>query len=144
MAAITTAKGRTRIGALRPHSPMSGPLKGGVVIPQGAMIDKDANGFFTNAATNTTGKVMGVAPKTYDTTGLADGAAIGEADCGIFTFANSAGADEITKNDVGLDCYVVDNNTVAKTSNSNARHVAGKIYSVEADGSIGVVTDGLS
>ena len=42
--------------------------------------------------------------------------------------------DLIAKADIGAICYVVDNQTVAKTDNSTARKAAGKIIDVDADG----------
>ena len=53
---------------------------------------------------------------------------------GIFQFKNSAAADLIAVTEIGTDCYVVDDQTVAKTSNSNARSVAGKVMGVDANG----------
>ena len=38
-------------------------------------------------------------------------------------FANSAAADAITLADVGADCYMVDDQTVAKTHGGNTRSV---------------------
>lgn len=131
MAAITKDTGRDRAGALQPTSPIAGPLKGGVIIPQGAVIDRDASGYLTNGATNTTAQTMGVAAKRYDTTGLSDGAVNGEADLGVFRFANT---DSFTIADVGKTAYLVDNNTVARTDGSGARHAAGKVYAVDAEG----------
>ena len=43
-------------------------------------------------------------------------------------------ADAIVRADVGADCYIVDDQTVAKTNGSNTRSVAGKIIAVDADG----------
>ena len=36
--------------------------------------------------------------------------------------------------DIGADCYIVDDQTVAKTSGTNTRSVAGKVFDVDADG----------
>lgn len=47
---------------------------------------------------------------------------------------NSAGGDLITVADIGKDCYVVDGQTVALTSNSNARGRAGRIHDVTEHG----------
>ena len=49
-------------------------------------------------------------------------------------FANSASADLISLADIGADCYIVDDQTVAKTSGTNTRSVAGKVFDVDADG----------
>lgn len=51
-----------------------------------------------------------------------------------FHFANSAAADLITRADIGSNAFVVDDQTVAKTDNSAARKVAGKIIDVDAAG----------
>lgn len=48
-------------------------------------------------------------------------------------FVNHSG-DAITQANVGKDCYVVDSQTVAKTSNGDARPVAGKVQAVGTDG----------
>jgi hypothetical protein len=53
---------------------------------------------------------------------------------GTFKFANSAAADLIAQADVGADCYIVDDQTVAKTNGTNTRSRAGKIEAVDADG----------
>lgn len=47
-------------------------------------------------------------------------------------FANSASTDQITQTEVGSNCYIVDDQTVAKTSNSNARSIAGRVWKVDA------------
>ena len=41
---------------------------------------------------------------------------------------------EFTAADIQKDCYIVDDQTVAKTSGTNTRSVAGKVIEVEADG----------
>lgn len=51
-----------------------------------------------------------------------------------FQFANSAGADLITRADIGSTAFIVDDQTVAKTDNSAARKAAGKIIDVDAGG----------
>ena len=52
----------------------------------------------------------------------------------VACFANSAAADAITLADIGADCYIVDDQTVAKTSATNTRSVAGKVFDVDAEG----------
>lgn len=53
---------------------------------------------------------------------------------GIFPFANSASADEIAADDIGKDCFIVDDQTVALTNGTNTRSLAGKVYDVDASG----------
>lgn len=53
---------------------------------------------------------------------------------GIFKFVNSAAGDAIAQADVGADCYIVDDQTVAKTNGTNTRSRAGQIVGVDGDG----------
>lgn len=53
---------------------------------------------------------------------------------GVFRWANSAGADEIAKAQIGDTCYIVDDQTVAKTSATNTRSPAGIIVDVDSYG----------
>lgn len=65
--------------------------------------------------------------------GLAD-AITATAKRGTFRFANSAAADAITAAEIGDVCYIVDDETVAKTSGTNTRSVAGIIADVDSVG----------
>lgn len=105
------------------------PVKGATTILQGALIvaqsglavpGKEAAGLV----------VLGIARETVKNTG-ADGAMKVPFERGVFDFANSAGADEITAGDIHKDVYLVDDQTVAKTSNTNARSIAGKFMHIE-------------
>lgn len=53
---------------------------------------------------------------------------------GVFQFANSGGGDAIAKADIGSSCYIVDDQTVAKTSDTGARSRAGRVVDVDARG----------
>jgi hypothetical protein len=53
---------------------------------------------------------------------------------GVLQFANSASTDLVTRADIGKSAYMVDDQTVAKTSGSNTRSVAGIIRDVDAQG----------
>lgn len=53
---------------------------------------------------------------------------------GTFRFANSGGGDAIAAAQIGDVCYIVDDETVAKTSDSAARSVAGIIADVDSAG----------
>jgi len=53
---------------------------------------------------------------------------------GRFKFANSSAGDLIAQADVGADCYIVDDQTVAKTNGGSTRSRAGKIVAVDSDG----------
>lgn len=110
------------------------PVKGGVKIFLGALVCLDANGFAVPGAAVSTLKADGRAHETVDNTAGADGAVMVGVRPGIYRFDNSAAGDAIAAADIGNPCYVVDDHTVAKTSNSNARPQAGRICDVDAQG----------
>ncbi len=87
------------------------------------------------AATTATGLVaVGVAEETVDNSAGVAGDLDVPVRKGTFHFANSAAADEIALDDVGGDCYIVDDQTVALTNGTATRSVAGKIVDVDATG----------
>lgn len=89
-----------------------------------------ASGLAVPGGTASAGPVVGVASETI----TGDGVITTDLERGIFRFANSASADEIEKANIGADCYVVDNQTVALTDDTGARERAGKIIDVDAAG----------
>jgi len=78
-------------------------------------------------------KVVGIAEEGQTGTAV-DGEARVPVKRGTFLFKNSGGGDAITAADIEADCYAVDDETVAKTSNTNTRAKAGTIVDVESDG----------
>jgi hypothetical protein len=53
---------------------------------------------------------------------------------GIHKFANSAAGDLIAIADIGTACFIVDDQTVAKTNGTNTRSPAGVVEGVDATG----------
>jgi hypothetical protein len=53
---------------------------------------------------------------------------------GVFRFANSAAGDLIVTADIGAVCYIVDDQTVAKTNGTATRSPAGSVVDVDAMG----------
>jgi hypothetical protein len=95
----------------------------------------NAAGYLTKGITATTLKCVGVFTEPYDNSAGANAAILGEAKRGIFgPFANSSAGDLIANTDVGTDCYIVDDQTVAKTNGSSTRSVAGKVHMVDTAG----------
>jgi len=82
----------------------------------------------------TTLRGVGRVKETVDNSAGADDAATVDIERGIFRYANSSGADEITAADIGNDCYIVDDQTVAKTDGTSTRSVAGKVHDIDALG----------
>ena len=109
------------------------PMKGAVIGYIGAMAVL-AGGLVKPAVTETGSVAVGVFRDRFDNSGGADGAITAETEAGVFRFANSAAADEITLSDYGNDCYIVDDQTVAKTDGTSTRSVAGKVVDVDAAG----------
>lgn len=61
---------------------------------------------------------------------------------GCFQFANSGGGDAIASANIGSACYIVDDQTVAKTSDTGARSRAGRVIDVDTRGVWLVVGNG--
>jgi hypothetical protein len=130
-----TAATEGRMTKRRDGRKMSLPVAANTKLLIGCMVALSTTGVAVHASAISTLKVQGVAETEADNTGGAAGAIQVQIDRhGWFQFSNSAGADQITLSDVGSNCYVVDNQTVAKTSSANTRPVAGVIRDVETDG----------
>lgn len=104
-----------------------------VQIYKGALVALNAAGYLVPGSAATTLKADGVAQET-----VKGGASAGDVSCGVergvFRFANSAAGDAITIADIGNDCFIVNDQTVAKTNGTNTRSVAGKIEDVDSQG----------
>jgi len=110
------------------------PVKASTKIFQGALVAIDASGWALPAAAVAAHKVIGRAEDTFDNSAGANGAINARVATGVFRWNNSASGDLIARSDIGAACYVVDDNTVAKTSDTGARPVAGIIFDVDASG----------
>jgi hypothetical protein len=130
MAALT----ESRLTARRDGTTFHRGVAATKVIHSGALVCLSATGYATPGAVATTLVADGVAKSTVDNSGGGDGAATIEVEKGVFRFANSASTDAITIAEIGDNAYVVDDQTVAKTSGTNTRSIAGKIVDVDAQG----------
>lgn len=104
----------------------------------GALGARDASGNATPGATSTTLRGVGRVREQVDNSAGSAGDLQVNLEKGIFRFGNSSSTDAITTADIGNDCYIVDDQTVAKTNGSSTRSVAGKIHDVD---SLGVWVD---
>ena len=109
------------------------PIGAGATIYAGALACLNAAGWLVPGATATTLIAAGRAKARYANPG-ANGDVIGEVERGVFRFENSAAADLIARTEIGKDCYIVDDQTVAKTHGTNTRSIAGKVVDVDAQG----------
>lgn len=130
MTALAQERSFSRYGAGGYPNQIYEPQKGTTKIWCGAMVMLIA-GYAAPAAATAGGVVFGVSTKTYDNTAGADGAMEVVADQGVFPFANSAAGDAITQADAGKECFVADDQTVAKTSLGGTRPRAGTIVRVD-------------
>lgn len=129
-----TAATQDRNTLRRDGNQMVLPVAAATLIYGGTIVCVNAAGTATKGATSTTLKAVGVAEDRADNAAGSAGDVSVSVRKGVFAFANSAAADQITRADIGNDCYMVDDSTVAKTSGSATRSVAGKVFDVDADG----------
>lgn len=99
----------------------------------GSIVMRNAAGYATKGATALNLVGVGRAEERVDNTGSAGDKKV-LVRPGCFKFANSASGDLITIADIGAPAYVVDDQTVAKTSGTNTRSIAGFIEDVDAQG----------
>ncbi len=129
MAALTQARNtKQATGGLQSH-----PVKAGAVCIQGGIAVLSA-GYAMAAAAGVGLVALGRIEETADNTGGIDGAIRVEVRPGYYQLFNSTAADLIAQADAGKDCYLVDDQTVAKTDGGGTRSRAGKVMGVDADG----------
>lgn len=131
MTAITTERDTPR----RAGDKAAYPVLAATKVLAGTLVVLTAAGYAQGGAVATTLKAVGVADETVDNTAGASGdLKVPVRNDGWFRFANSAAGDLITIADINGNCYVVDNQTVAKTDGAATRSIAGKIRDVDATG----------
>lgn len=127
MAALTADKAHDEIIGVVFSYDMAAAVK----IYGGSLVVIDASGNAKPAVTGTALRVAGRAKFQYDNSSGAAGDVKCEVEEGTYRWNNSASGDLITKADIGKLCYIVDDQTVAKTDNSAARSIAGFIRAVD-------------
>lgn len=128
MTALTSDRNTPR----REGDEQVGLLAASVTVYAGAIVMRNASGHLTTGATATGSVGAGVALERK--TGTTAGAVAIRWRPGVFRFANSASTDLIATADIGAVCYIVDDQTVAKTHGTNTRSPAGIITDVDAQG----------
>lgn len=129
-----TALTKDRATPNRSGEHVSHPMLANAKIFAGALVVVDANGWAKPAATATGLKAVGRAERFADNTGGANGAAsVLVRRLQVFLFENKSD-DLVDRGDIGADCWIVDDQTVAGTSGGDTRSVAGKVVDVDADG----------
>lgn len=130
MTALTSA----RATAKRPGDQYEFDVAADVVCHAGGIAVLDASGNVKPAVAATGLVCVGRFEATVDNAGGSAGDFRATVMGGVFRFANSGGGDAIAKAQIGDTCYLVDDQTVAKTDDTGARSAAGKIVDVDSAG----------
>jgi len=109
------------------------PAAGLTTIYGGAIVCLKSDGYATKGAAATGLVAVGRAEERVVNAG-ADGAETIRVRRGIFRYANSAAADAIAAAQIGQVCYIVDDQTVAKTDGGGTRSPAGIVHDVDVLG----------
>jgi hypothetical protein len=104
------------------------------LIYAGAIVMRNAAGYAVKGQTATALVGVGRAEERVDNSSGSNGDLNIKYRPGIYRFANSAAGDLITFAEIGDVCFVVDDQTVAKTDGTATRSKAGIIDDVDADG----------
>lgn len=110
------------------------PMADDANIHAGGIVMLNATGYAVQGATATGQIAAGRAEESVDNTNGGDGGKNIKVKRGVFKYKNSASGDAITIAEIGDNCYIVDDETVAKTNGTNTRSVAGVIVGVDSDG----------
>lgn len=114
------------------------PCAAGKKFYKGALVAVNSGSYAIPGATATDATVMmgiGRCENYVDNSAGSNGDLSVTAMSGVFSYNNSSSADEITRASIGQDCYIVDDQTVAKTSGAGGhRAVAGKVFDVDDNG----------
>lgn len=131
MAALTA----DRLVQRRADRDFAFPAKAATIYYAGGLVCIDtATGNAVRAITSTTLRAVGIARDYVDNSLGADGDKNVPVERGCFKFLNSASTDLIARTEIGTQCYIVDDQTVAKTSAASTRSVAGVVRDVDATG----------
>lgn len=112
----------------------AGAAGAATLIYAGAIVMRNAAGFLVKGAVAIGCIGVGRAEERVDNTAGANGALPVRYRPGVYRFANSAAGDAIAAADIGSVCFIVDDQTVAKTDGTGARSPAGCVEAVDANG----------
>lgn len=109
-----------------------GLLGASQTIFQGALLMRNASGHIIEGATATGSFGVGRAEEAVTSTTA--GVTSQRFREGTFRYVNSSAGDLIATADIGTVCYIVDDQTVAKTNGTSTRSPAGVVVDVDALG----------
>ena len=108
------------------------------IIYGGSIVCLNSTGYLVPGSTATGLVAVGRSNEQVDNSAGSSGDLACSFRMGVFSFGNSAGGDEITIAEIGDVCFIVDDQTVAKTNGSGTRSPAGKIMGIDEWGGVEV------
>lgn len=129
---LTDEKGDSPIARTFPALPVAASTE----IFQGSMVAINLSGYLVPASADPTLRVLGRAEEYVDNSTGSAGDKTCKVKRGIFGWVNSATTLAVSDAHVGRIAYAVDDQTVAIRNPLGAYPVAGRVYDVDADGSV--------
>lgn len=102
----------------------------------GSIVCLNSTGYLVPGSTATGLVAVGRSNEQVDNSSGSSGDLACSFRMGVFSFGNSSSTDEITIAEIGDVCYIVDDQTVAKTNGSGTRSPAGKIMGIDEWGGV--------
>lgn len=138
MTALADSRSTQQLGVLPVPDVISAPIAADTVCYAGGLGCLNSSGLAVPGSTATTLRAVGRIRRTVNNAGGSASAKTVEFERGVFKFANSGSTDTIAQADTMNTCYIVDDQTVAKTNgdvgSGATRSSAGKIIKVDSDG----------
>lgn len=132
MTAAAAARDTKQYGAVPVPALIKAPVAAAAVLFQGAIAALDAAGAMVPGSASSALKVIGrVRSPGFDNSTGASGDLTGEAERGVFYWTNDGTNPVVAADRLGL-CYVVDDQTVSRSSANGARPVAGRVLDVDS------------
>lgn len=126
---------RNRVTPHRPLDLITVPAAAGAHLFGGGIAARNGDGYAVVASADASLRVLGrIETETDNRAGANGDQVVLIRHRGSFRWRNSAGTDRIEPNHIGTLCYVVDDETVARTDGGGARPPAGRVVGVESAG----------
>ena len=110
------------------------PVAASKKIFAGSLVAANSSGYATPGAVATTLTYLGRAEEQVDNSAGANGdVTVNVRRKKVFKFKNY-GSDLVTQAELGKVCYIVDDETVAKTNGTSTRSAAGTVVGIDSDG----------
>lgn len=133
MAALTAGRNTVKMGENACIDLLELGIKASTKIWAGSLVVVDA-GYIAPGRAATGLRAVGRAESTKDNTAGGAGAVKVSIRRGVFRWNNSSAGDLIALADLLTTCYIVDDQTVAKTDGGGTRSIAGRVMGVDSVG----------